>query len=1027
MRLFTVGAVVLLALAGCGDGEKFQRGADRAVTTSPQAFVFGGVSVGETRTQEVIVTHVGESGTLELGQAELLEASGDLTVAGPEPRDLQPGESAVVIVTYAPTDGSYDQGIVRILHNVPEQPPLDIPIQTVLQMPLIRSQPALVEFGNVSAGTVAIRPVELTNVGTLATTIEAVGLDVEFGAPFERSDTVELPMTLAPGASVALEVTYSPANTGTDEVHQGRLRLVTDHPGTNNQFVLVRGRARHPQLVVKPAVVNFGWVTVGDKALSDVTLQNSGTDPVEVSSLALVEASDALTLLGAPDPPVEIQPGETLTISVRFAPEAAADSGSLGRLVIETNDYVKQKREVTLLGAGAQPALAFVPAELLDFGVVAIGHQHSRVARVVNLGAVPLTLDGAWIEEEGLEWGFSVLAAPVFPVVMAPGGGVAEIVLAYNNPDYDDELLLGQLVVASDDPVQPTAALTLRTRTSPLPLCLPRFEPTVLEFGTVGPGSQAELTVTMLNDGSMPCTYQTATFLDCEQPSGLCQPILGASDAFTLGSDPPPTGRLVFFGDSLDIPVRYQPAGEIGEHAGITVATLLSGPGSGPASLYVSPLGGLPPTLHGQVGSAGVIVKPNDLTFPLTTVGCGGQPVSVDVMRIGAQPIDLASIDLSACDGTVLLGDVPALPVPLFQTADAAVPMLVQFVPAKEGFAECTLTLNPDLETAGAGTLTVRGTGTNEPLRTDFFQQSPEFEVDILFVIDDSGSMKDEQTALIAGFDGFIAQAAVWDVQYQIGVVTTDLDFAAGVMEGPSPYVDNATAEGFKLNANVGTKGSGNEQGLLAAWYALQPEKLVPFGLNGGFLRKGSLLAIIWVSDEEDHSGAPQGLGDVSLYVDYFKSLKPEGRVKGYAIVGDPSDPLTGAPGGCNGGEEKGPFGGPKQGAEAGDRYIEAAALLDGFWFSICAFGAEVDGQPPLLDQIGKDAFQPISSFALQEVPTPDSITVMVNDELCGVGWVWSEAENTIVFDQAIPDCFPGPNASISVTYEPVCWPPVGQ
>ena len=79
------------------------------------------------------------------------------------------------------------------------------------------------------------------------------------------------------------------------------------------------------------------------------------------------------------------------------------------------------------------------------------------------------------------------------------------------------------------------------------------------------------------------------------------------------------------------------------------------------------------------------------------------------------------------------------------------------------------------------------------------------------------------------------------------------------------------------------------------------------------------------------------------------------------------------------------------------------------------------------LDQIGKDAFQPISSFALQEVPTPDSITVMVNDELCGVGWVWSEAENTIVFDQAIPDCFPGPNASISVTYEPVCWPPVGQ
>src|SRR5688500_11827035 len=54
---------------------------------------------------------------------------------------------------------------------------------------------------------------------------------------------------------------------------------------------------------------------------------------------------------------------------------------------------------------------------------------------------------------------------------------------------------------------------------------------------------------------------------------------------------------------------------------------------------------------------------------------------------------------------------------------------------------------------------------------------------DILFVVDNSGSMADEQEILAANFDAFINQIAGAG-NYQIGIVTTDLDSQNGELEG---------------------------------------------------------------------------------------------------------------------------------------------------------------------------------------------------------------------------------------------------
>ncbi|MBK8012413.1 MAG: VWA domain-containing protein [Deltaproteobacteria bacterium] len=193
---------------------------------------------------------------------------------------------------------------------------------------------------------------------------------------------------------------------------------------------------------------------------------------------------------------------------------------------------------------------------------------------------------------------------------------------------------------------------------------------------------------------------------------------------------------------------------------------------------------------------------------------------------------------------------------------------------------------------------------------------------DILFVVDNSGSMADEQENLALNFDAFIRNIA-GSGDYQIAVVTTDLDEGgterAGVrthqfspQNPPAQWTsdDSATAcsaiqiehgcfrgpdatlrivsssmpaeeqkSVFADNVRVGSCGSGTEQGLAAMLAALEKSS----GCNTGFLRDEANLVIIFVSDENDNS-----TGSVDSFVDAIAAYKPGGyaQVRVASIVG---------------------------------------------------------------------------------------------------------------------------------------------
>ena len=159
-------------------------------------------------------------------------------------------------------------------------------------------------------------------------------------------------------------------------------------------------------------------------------------------------------------------------------------------------------------------------------------------------------------------------------------------------------------------------------------------------------------------------------------------------------------------------------------------------------------------------------------------------------------------------------------------------------------------------------------------------------KVDFVFVIDNSGSMGDEQANLVANFPAFIdgIQNNLEDVEsYHVGIVSTDTYTynVAGcqqlssfvVQTGGSnssnmvcgPYADGFNfiteaddlAASFTCAAQIGTSGSASERQMQAMLEAVQEVEGDPGECNEGFLRDDALLVIVIITDEPDNASVP--------------------------------------------------------------------------------------------------------------------------------------------------------------------------
>ena len=401
------------------------------------------------------------------------------------------------------------------------------------------------------------------------------------------------------------------------------------------------------------------------------------------------------------------------------------------------------------------------------------------------------------------------------------------------------------------------------------------------------------------------------------------------------------------------------------------VDVLLDGSGDAPI-IFVSP----------DYHDFGTIYLGCDDTVPVTIGNVGNSNLILsDIEYFASIPVDFAIEDYAAT-----YGEVP-ITIPPGDTIEISVDYKPIDILDDDGYIEITSN-DPATPIVWADQ---DGLGDYESWKTDSFTQDGSIDVDILFVIDNSGSMGSNQTNIKNNFDSFMTAFGAAGVSYHIALITTDSsDFVGDIITTATS--DPVTEFNNQIDS-IGTRGSAQEKGL---WFAYESTTSGDASSSSGtgFLRPDARLVVVYVSDEPDNSTYTyDGSGSSSMtpsdYSASLISLKSSlSLVAAHAIAGD-------HPGGCS----------TNGGAQFGDGYYDVVSDLSGTFMSICASDWSVT-----MDTLARDSIA-ITDFPLTGNPIENSIEVKVNGYI-STDWLYDSVANSITMTST-----PAEGSSIDITY----------
>jgi len=405
-------------------------------------------------------------------------------------------------------------------------------------------------------------------------------------------------------------------------------------------------------------------------------------------------------------------------------------------------------------------------------------------------------------------------------------------------------------------------------------------------------------------------------------------------------------------GDSVTIDVAFEPFaahGQSGQAVVVSNAELKS-------EVAVELLGeGTIPQLE---------ISPDPLNVGTTYVGCE-IPTEVELTNVGTDSLDIFTVGQEG-DAFQMTS---ALSLPMTLEPDESVSVYMEFEPLDQGETESTLTVTSS-EPMGEREAIQFGTGEFGANYDEEWVVPANPPSDIIFYVDQSGSMSDDQARLATNFGTFISELATYSTDWQIVVANADNGCNAhgGVLR---PEMSDYETR-FQSAVSSGG-GFWTEAGLTITSNAV--DNTDPGECNYGFLRPDAMLHIIMVSDEVEQSSSSW-----TWYMDKIVAKKgSSANVKFSAIAGD-------YPGGC-------------ATADAGDGYYQPVMATDGVFLSICSDWAT----PTNLSMLAAASVQ-MAAFELDATPAPTTIHVYVNGTERLSGWHYDAGDNTVVFDEGVPE-----------------------
>tara|TARA_Y100000310_G_scaffold70314_1_gene65925 strand:- start:7754 stop:8716 length:963 start_codon:yes stop_codon:yes gene_type:complete len=253
------------------------------------------------------------------------------------------------------------------------------------------------------------------------------------------------------------------------------------------------------------------------------------------------------------------------------------------------------------------------------------------------------------------------------------------------------------------------------------------------------------------------------------------------------------------------------------------------------------------------------------------------------------------------------------------------------------------------------------------------FQSEQIEDLDVLVVLDTSGSMRDNDEIVGTGIEIFRTDVESLTSQYQFGFITMDSDSLSYV----GPYDSSSSSIDLILAPSLLSSTSG-EAGFEATYIFLMSEDGIYFR------RPDADFLLFLISDEEEQSSLSSQIFYEWLH-EFFPDISHDVTV------------ITTTPGGeCS----------SEWGQGTGYKYVELANLYNKDAIDICDEDWEV--------WLAESSFltQMISSIHLSQTPIQESIIVYIDNESI-YGWSYDEESNVIHLDDT-----PNYGALIEVGYK---------
>lgn len=1031
---------------------------------------FGQVYMGQTKTMKLRVLNTG-NGTIRL--LGISKASGDAVEVNPVVVEANP----VFKLVYNDADvGSGSRQEYDITFLPPADPDPNLKTrdhQVILTLQLSNAQkatatitlkgtavsgkcelPKELDFGAVARGDSFGRTVTFSNAGPLNSSAMVGQITSNSGddkAFTFTADSVQGEVTIVPGQNKTATINFSPTEIK-DYLALVKMRASDQCPDVTVKLI---GTGVDSVLTWTPSPLDFGYVTPGLTIPKDLTFQNLSMAPVTLSNVRTlssefkIEAPTTATIVipaASRDDQRALKPG-TAVVTLSFKPTLLGPRTS--QMTFSTTLAKQPSGAAQLKGYGGGPDIDVKPGPLLNAGRIAFetGQNYftNRKITVQNVGTRPNPPDvkanlhlgqggtgklwdvavvggntaldeicvGEWDATGGTCLG--VLSSAYNPAVGLEAQGARSLIdIPLRLMPKSLGLKEWEITIYSDDPDEPAYKVTVKAEAKQYPPCNFTVSPTSLNFGLVTPPDYKDLSFAITNRGTAAGDICLVSNLDIK---------IGSDPIFTLPAGPI-NDRELNPGEILNVLVRAWPQGTL-------PATVTNATGAVNFQINNPATPDRDVVLNAAIAQSCLTISPDDLDFGTVQKDCNSATRTFSIYNTCTGNVTVNSFSMVAPAGEPAGGPncAGASPCPEFIAVSTAgvAPGTVyapNAAPATFSIKYKPINYGPDtgaflLKVTQNGNvvdyiITLRGTGDTVGLNTDTFRQDSKPKADILLVIDDSCSMSDKQQALATNFGSFIKYAVSAQVDYQIGVTTTDMDDPARqgriigdasnpkILKNTTPNVQSL----FAAKVNVGINGSATEECASIAVAALTAP--IVTNENAGLVRTDASLAVVCVSDARDQSP-----NSVAFYANQLLNIKGAQRASQFSYNGVVPT-LPSAPSGCSY-DDSTAGNDPKHG--------QMIQNLGGIKEEICN-----PDWAKALEQIGKNAFGYRTNFFL--IATPDTskpIVVKIDgvvlanvDSRGATVWTYDPVGNSVNFE---PLYVPEPGKTLTITYYVQCIP----